>query len=756
MAKKKKLHDPFAAREAEKYEKPIPSRELILQLLEERGSPAKKNHLIEELQISDEEQQDALGRRLRAMERDGQLVSNRKGAYGIAKKMNLVTGRVIGHRDGFGFLIPDDGSDDLYLSAREMRAIFDGDRILARVSGIDRRGRREGTLVEVLERKHTNFVGRFLEENGLTFVVPDSKRISHTIFIPPGAQANAQPGQIVVAEMVSPPSKTHQTVGRIIEVLGDHLAPGMEIDIAIRSHGLPDVWPEAVIDEVDQLSEVVASEDKAQRIDLTHLPLVTIDGEDAKDFDDAVYCQAKPRGAGWVLYVAIADVSYYVRPGTALDQEAIERGNSVYFPGHVIPMLPEILSNGLCSLKPQVDRLCMVAELHISTKGQLTKYQFYPAVMHSQARLTYTEVSALLEHNDAAVQARYPSLIVHLQELYRLYQVLRQAREIRGAIDFETIETRVIFGVDRKIEAIVPVQRNEAHKLIEECMLQANVAAAKFLAKNNYPLLYRVHAGPNPDKLADLRAFLAELSLGIGGGTKPQPSDYTKIISLIKNREDAHLIQTVLLRSLSQAVYSPENLGHFGLAFSAYTHFTSPIRRYPDLLTHRAIRHVLSKKPAIEFPYDQARMINLGEHCSMTERRADEATREAMDVLKCEFMLNRVGQTFPGIITAVTSFGLFIELQGIFVEGLLHVSALKNDYYHFDPIKHRLRGERAGMVYRLGDRIEVKVAQVNLADKKIDFELTDTSNKSKVSNKKLTSTDKKKKKPPTKPKRKKR
>lgn len=722
VVKKKKSADPFAEREAEKYEKPIPSREFILDLLEKRGSPAKRNQLLEELDLEDDQQQEALRRRLRAMERDGQLVVNRRGAYGVAKKMNLVTGRVIGHHDGFGFLVPDDGGDDLFLNAREMKALFDGDRAIVRVMSIDRRGRREASVVEVLARKHQHIVGRFFLEDGLSYVVPDNKRISQTIIIPATEQALAKSGQIVVTEIITPPSKHHQATGRISEVLGDYLAPGMEIDVAVRVHDLPRTWSDAVLAEVDQLTEIVADKDKQNRVDLTHLPLVTIDGEDAKDFDDAVYCTTKPKG-GWILYVAIADVSHYVQSTAALDAAALERGNSVYFPGYVIPMLPEILSNGLCSLKPHVDRLCMVAELHINSKGELSKSQFYPAIMHSQARLTYTEVSALLERQDKTVQARYPKLVPHLQELYQLYQVLRQAREARGAIDFETTETRIIFGADRKIEAIVPVQRNEAHKLIEECMLLANVATAKFLAKAHCPLLYRVHAGPNPEKLTDLRSFLAELGLSIGGGDKPQPSDYTKLLETIKIRSDAHLIQTVLLRSLSQAVYSPENLGHFGLAYAAYTHFTSPIRRYPDLLTHRAIRHVLSGKPATEFPYDSARMVSLGEHCSQTERRADEATRDAVDMLKCEYMLDRVGESFAGIVTAVTSFGLFVELQGIFVEGLVHVTALKNDYYHFDPVKHRLRGERTGMTYRLGDAIEVKVTQVKLETKQIDFEL---------------------------------
>lgn len=721
----KPISDPYAEREAQKYENPIPSREYIMEYLQECGRLVRRDEFIEAFNIIDPEQQEALRRRLRAMERDGQLVFTRRGGYGLAEKMNLVSGRVIGHKDGFGFVVPDDGSNDLFLSAREMRMVFDRDRVLVRVSGMDRRGRREAVIAEVLEHNTKHVVGRLFVEGGMTFVAPDNKRIPQDILIPPGEEGAAKPGQIVMIEITAQPTVRKQAIGHVTEILGEHMAPGMEIAVAIRSYNLPHEWPEDVLQEVAALREEVTEQDKKDRVDLRELPLVTIDGEDAKDFDDAVYCTRGRWGRGWKLYVAIADVSHYVAPNTALDREALNRGNSVYFPGSVVPMLPEILSNGLCSLKPNVDRLCMVCEMDINNKGALTSYRFYEAVMHSHARLTYTEVAKILEDPTAATPERQ-AIVPQLKNLHALYDVLRKSRETRGAIDFETTETRVIFGENRKIEQIVPTIRNVAHRIIEECMLMANVATARFLLKQKLPTLYRVHNGPTTEKLADLRAFLGELGLRLPGSKVPEPSDYAKLLQSIQGRPDAHLIQTVLLRSLSQAIYTPDNGdGHFGLAFDAYTHFTSPIRRYPDLLIHRAIRFALSKQKSKLFYYDLPTMTDVGAHCSMTERRADEATRDAMDWLKCEFMRDRVGEEFDGIIASVTAFGLFVELQNIYIEGLVHVTALKNDYYQYDATKHRMRGERTGTVYRLGDPLRVKVVRVDLDERKIDFDLTD-------------------------------
>ena len=725
MAKHPKA-DPHADREAQKYENPIPSREFILEYLQERGELLTYEELVASLGLQGEEDLEALRRRLNAMERDGQVMRNRRNGYGLVDKMDLIPGKVIGHPDGFGFLVPDEGGEDLFLTPRQMTFCMHGDRAVARVAGVDRRGRREGVLVEILERNTTQVVGRFRKQEGdVGFVTPDNKRITHDIMIPANYQANATHNQIVVAELIEQPSKYAKPLGRIVEILGDHMAPGLEIEVAIRAHDIPLTWPEQVQQEIATLSHEVPEAAKMGREDVRGLPLVTIDGVDARDFDDAVYCERKSHG--WRLLVAIADVSSYVKPNTALDAEARSRGNSVYFPQRVIPMLPEILSNGLCSLNPQVDRLCMVCDMSINDDGNITHYRFYDAVMRSAARLTYDEMAAMVVDKAPQVRSKYQHLLPHLEELHALYHTMITARQRRGAIDFETTETRIVFGADRKIECIVPVVRNDAHRIIEECMIAANVAAAWFLSSCKIPVVYRVHEGPNEVKLADLREFLRESGLNLRGGAKPQARDYAELLNKVRSRPDFGLIQTVLLRSLSQATYTPVNVGHFGLAHEAYTHFTSPIRRYPDLLVHRAIRHALDVSvpggTAKKFAYDVAAMEAMGLHCSATERRADEATRDAVDWLKCEFMMDKVGEEFDGIITGVTTFGIFVELREIYVEGLVHVTALKNDYYHFDSARHRLQGERTGKNYRLADPVRIKVMRVDLDSKKIDFEL---------------------------------
>jgi len=723
MTKDLSENDPYAKREAEKYDNPIPSREFIMAVLEEVGHPLDRKGLAKRLEIRGEEAHEALRRRLRAMERDGQLIRNRRGGYGLVSKMDLIRGRVIGHPDGFGFLKPDEGGDDLFLSGREMRSVLHGDRIVARVTGIDRRGRREGGVVEVLERANSRVVGRYYIESGVGYIVPDNSRISQDILVPPEQAYGATPGQFVTVDLIEQPTQYREPIGRVVEILGDHMAPGMEIDIAIRAHGLPEQWTPLVEAEVDLLPGEVAEADKEGREDLRALPLVTIDAEDSMDFDDAVYCE--PQEDGWRLIVAIADVSHYVQPGSALDAEARVRGNSVYFPGRVVPMLPEALSNILCSLNPQVDRLCMACDMQIDSDGNLEGYRFYPAVMHSHARLTYNKVAAILVDKDAALREEYSGVLPSLEPLYDLFHALLAQRRRRGAIDFETTETRIVFGEDRKIERIVPTERNDAHRLIEECMLVANVATADFLKKARIPALYRVHEPPKAEKITELRAFLAELGLSMPGGDEPQGRHYGQLMEQIRGRPDAHLIQTVMLRSMNQAVYSPDNQGHFGLAYEAYAHFTSPIRRYPDLLVHRAIRHRLSGGTSENYRYSHDDMVALGESCSMTERRADEATRNAEDWLKCEYMLDKVGETFDGIITSVTGFGLFIELREIYVEGLIHITGLGKDYFHFDPVHHRLLGERTRHIYRLGDPLRVRVARVDLDERKIDFDLAD-------------------------------
>lgn len=740
---KQKNKDPHASREAANYDNPIPSREFILDTLDQAPGPMGHRALCHALQLEHDDQIEALRRRLLAMERDGQVMSNRKGAYGRVDKMALVRGRVQGHREGFGFVIPSDGSQDIYLTNRQMRKVFDGDEVLVRSGPEGYKGRLEGAIVEVLSRNTRHIVGRFVTEHGIHYVRPDNPRIGRDILVPPDHTRGAQPGQMVMVEVTVQPDRHQIPAGHICEVLGEHLAPGMEIDVAIRSHGIPHVWPPEVERQVQSYTHTVAEPDKEHRIDLRKLPFVTIDGEDARDFDDAVYCETKPSG-GWRLYVAIADVSHYVPPGSALDKEAQLRGNSVYFPDFVVPMLPEILSNGLCSLNPDVDRLCMVCEVTISAAGRISGYKFYEGVIHSHARLTYTQVGQMVDEQGEArssVRQQYHELLPLIDELYALYQVLRQAREVRGAIDFETRETRIQFDSERKIKRIVPTERNEAHKIIEECMLAANVCSARFLGSHKLPTLYRVHEPPKEEKIERVYAFLAELGISVRWSEQVTPQEYQQVMSSIEGRPDQYIIQTVLLRSMNQAVYQPENKGHFGLAYPAYTHFTSPIRRYPDLLVHRGIRKIIRSRikssrvvrhpsaallnVADIYPYSDSDMASFGEQCSFSERRADDATRDVVSWLKCEFLRDRVGEQFEGVVSAVTGFGLFVELKDIYIEGLVHVTSLPQDYYNFDPVHHRMVGERTRQTFHLGDELKVQVARVDLDERKIDFELTE-------------------------------
>lgn len=723
MTRRPAYDDPYAAREAENYSRPIPSREYLLSFLKERGVPLRFAQLLEALSLNDPQDQEALRRRLRAMERDGQIIRNRRDGYGLLEKMDLVCGRVLAHREGYGRVVPDDGAESLLLSPRDMRAVLHGDRVVARVTGMDRRGRKQGAIVDILERNTHEVVGRFFVERGIGFVVADSKQFYQDILVPLDHTAGAREGQIVVAEILDQPTKHAQPIGRIVEVLGEHLAPGMEIDLAVRAYQLPAEWPPDVRAECERLPTDVPPSAVDGRVDLRELPLVTIDGADARDFDDAVYCHKTAHG--WRLLVAIADVSAYVARSTALDAEAQRRGNSVYFPGRVIPMLPEVLSNELCSLKPDVDRWCLACEMLISQDGRLTRSRFLEGVMRSRMRLTYDEVAEAVVKRQRPTRRRLAAVIPLLDELYCLYRVLRETRDRRGAIDIDVAEPRIVFGPQRKIERFEALLRNDAHRIIEECMISANVAAARLLRRHKMPALYRTHGGPTAEKLTDVHTFLSELGLKLGGGAKPSAQHYAALLHRTRTRADKHLIQTVLLRSLPQARYSPDNIGHFGLALDCYTHYTSPIRRYPDLLVHRAIRHLLRGGCQEDYDLLHGDLQVLGEHCSMTERRADEATRDAIDRLKCEFMLDKVGEVFQGLITGVTSFGLFVTLDDIYVEGLVHISVLGSDYFHFDPIHHRLRGERTGLDYRLADAITVRVVRVDVDERKIDFELTE-------------------------------
>jgi len=608
-----------------------------------------------------------------------------------------------------------------------------GDFVLAQPNGTDRRGRKEVRIVRVLEARKKQLVGRFFLESGIGFVVPDDSRITQDILIPDEHRQGARMGQVVVVELFERKASFNRPIGKITEILGDNLAPGMEIEIALRNHDIPHVWGDAVEKQIRHFNEDVPEEAKKGRVDLRNLPLVTIDGESARDFDDAVFAQKEPNG--WRLWVAIADVSYYVRPKTALDLEAANRGNSVYFPNRVIPMLPEVLSNGLCSLNPQVDRLCLVAEMTVSEQGELTSYEFYEAVMNSHARLTYTKVWKMLE-GDEALRERYAPLVPHIEELYRLYNALAEARQKRGAIEFETVENQFIFNPQGRIERIEPLVRNDAHKLIEECMILANIASARFVEEANEPALFRIHDKPSEEKLTSFKTFIRECGLMWNVGLDPTPKDYAALIEQLEGRPDRELIQTMLLRSLKQAVYAADNVGHFGLALTEYAHFTSPIRRYPDLLLHRAIKYLIEKGKGNTRNYTEGGgyhyklddIDQFGDKCSATERRADEATREVADWLKCEFMQDHLGEEFEGVVSSVTGFGLFVKLDELLIDGLVHISTLKNDYYHFDADRQRLVGG-SGIIYRLGDKVKVRVINVNLDEKKIDFALLDNFRK---------------------------
>ncbi|MBC3929698.1 ribonuclease R [Undibacterium sp. CY21W] len=731
----------------------IPSREDILGVLRTTKVKLTANAIAAKLGVKTEEL-DGMTRRLNAMERDGQITSDKSGNFVLANQDNFISGKVSSHRDGYGFLIPEDGSEDLFLPEREMQKVLHGDRVTARVTGTDRRGRLEGSIVEILERANTHVIGRLLNENGVWIVAPEDKRYSQDILLA-GSPGKAKAGQVVSIELTEQPTRYAQAVGKIVEILGDIDDPGMEIEIAVRKFGVPHEFSDAAKKMASKLPSEVLAKDLENRVDLRDIPLVTIDGEDARDFDDAVYCEPVKigRSNGHRLIVAIADVSHYVTPNDALDEDALLRSTSVYFPRRVIPMLPEKLSNGLCSLNPEVDRLTLVCDMVITQDGDIKAYQFYPAVIHSAARFTYTEVAEILGNTKGTAAAKRMLLVPHLSNLYAVFQSLLKARQARGAIDFETTETYIICNAAGKIERIVPRTRNDAHKLIEECMLAANVCAANLLETYKHPGTYRIHAGPTKEKLTQVRNFLKQVGLFLGGGDSPSASDYAALMEKVKGRPDAQLLQTMLLRSMQQAVYSPDNIGHFGLSYEAYAHFTSPIRRYPDLLTHRAIKAVLQgkvyepkginlsllnttisnaarkqqvvdkaagkKKPEKDLTIWDA----LGTHCSANERRADEASRDVEAWLKCYFIKNKLGEEFTGTITGVTQFGIFVQLDDIFIEGLVHITELGADYFQFDEARHELRGERTGKRYQLTDKVKVQVSRVDLDARKIDLSL---------------------------------
>jgi ribonuclease R len=664
-----------------------------------------------------------------------------------------VEGTLQGHRDGHGFLIPDDGSADIYLSSQETHAVMHGDRLRVRVTRFDKRGRPEGRVLEILERKKRPIIGRLLLESGVWLVAPEDRRMGQDILIPKNGIANATAGQVVAVELTEPPSLYSQPVGRVVEVLGEIDDPGMEIEIAVRKYDVPHRFSPETLAQSAKLPEKLRAADLKHRIDLRDVPLVTIDGEDARDFDDAVYCEPFKQGRGkkaiegWRLLVAIADVSHYVKPGEPLDADAYERATSVYFPRRVIPMLPEKLSNGLCSLNPYEDRLSMVCDMLVAADGTVAAYQFYPAVICSHARFTYTEVAAILANTHGPEAAKRRELVPHLLHLHEVYRALLAERGRRGAIDFETTETQIVCDDNGRIEKIIPRTRNDAHRLIEEAMLAANVCAADFIHANKHHSLYRVHEGPTPEKRQTLQAYLRSLGIGMGISDDPSPREFQQLAEATKDRVDAQQIHQMLLRSMQQAIYTGTNSGHFGLAYPAYTHFTSPIRRYPDLLVHRVIKALLAhkrytldpakmnvpqapKRPGRAAPPNPAEARNeaerwevVGAHCSANERRADEASRDVEAWLKCRYMRDRLGEVFAGTVSAVTTFGLFVQLDELYVEGLVHITELGGEYYRFDEVRQELRGERTGMRYAVGARVQVQVSRVDLDGRRIDFRL---------------------------------
>lgn len=703
MAKKKSKRE---------YEVTIPERNEILKFLKHSGAPRRLREIAEALGAGSPAQQSAMNKRLRAMLRDGELIRNRREEYGLLDKMDLVAGRVIGHADGYGFFRPDQGGEDLFLPLKQMRGVLHGDHVVVRCSGYDRRNRKEAVIVEVLEHVNRSVVGRFYKEGDVAYVVLDNKRMHQDILISPRQRKKAKIGEFVVVEITRQPDRHTQPLGKITEVLGRPGSVDMATEIAIRAYQIPYQWPDGVEEELAGLKR---KQPFKGRQDLRNLPLVTIDGEDARDFDDAVYCEKRQRD--WRLIVAIADVSHYVKPGTALDEAARERGNSVYFPNRVVPMLPELLSNDLCSLKPDTDRPAMVCDMCIGHSGRIRQYRLYPAVIRSRARLTYNLVGDILSGKKA--HRKYRPVVPHIRDMHQLFRAMQKHRKRQGLLDFSSSETRMYFDNQGGVEDIRAVERNDAHRIVEEFMLAANISVAGFLLEREAPGIFRNHSTPKQEKIDDLNQFLADFNLELGGGADPGTRDYAEILKLAATREDHHLIETVLLRSMPLAVYEGRNNGHFGLAFEHYTHFTSPIRRYPDLLVHRVVRGILENNPC---GYDNNDMHHLGSHCSMTERRADEAVRDVDARMKCEFMVDKTGRVYNGIISGVTGFGLFVELDDIYVEGLVHISALPADYYHFDPIAHSLSGEKSGRKYFLGDRIRISVLSVNVDERKIDFE----------------------------------
>lgn len=714
--------DPHFEREQRKYgDNPLPSREYILTWLAEQGELMTFKQMVSAFALEGE-RADFLEHRLKAMISAGQILRNRQGRFGLARKMDLVRGQVVAHPEGYGFFSPDSDEADGFIAPKYMQELMHGDRILARVKFVGADGRKEYAPVEILERGQKRVVGKISQRHGIWSVVPENRRLTQPIIIPGDERSGAKNGQIVLLEITEYPGRHQQAIGRVISVLGEAMAAGMEVTVAIANHNIPHEFSPATEKQVAKLPDALRPEDYEGRLDLRHLPFVTIDGINSRDFDDAVF--AEKRGENYRLYVAIADVSHYVPVDSPLDQDAYERGTSVYFPDRVIPMLPEKLSTGLCSLNPEVDRLALVCEMTIALDGSVRRSKFHQAVIHSHCRFTYETVEEILFDRDEAMRASFRELLAPLETLKAVYDILLAARKARHTIEFDTSEAEFFYDSEGKIESIEERKRLNSHKLIEECMIVANVCAAKFLHKQKLPGLYRVHDEPSPERLGKFLDFVARMGLAwTGESGNVEPRHFSELMAKARARDGHQLLEKMMLRTMAQAVYSPENRGHFGLALESYAHFTSPIRRYPDLLLHRAITHHLQGGTRKNYPYSAESMVEKGKACSLAERRADDATRDAMDFLKCEFMSHRLGEVFSGRISSVTSFGFFVTLDDFFIDGLVHISTLTNDYYHFDAESLTLAGERSGQRFAMLDRVEVRVAKVDIDDKKIDFEL---------------------------------
>ncbi|MEL6869897.1 MAG: ribonuclease R [Pseudomonadota bacterium] len=708
-------------RSAKRYQHKVPDRNAVNGFLKSEGRPVDFDTLSAHFELTTRKQKIALAEVLTKMLGGGQILLNRNEEYCLTDKLNLVRGTVSAHKDGFGFLMPDDGSEDMYLSPRRMQTLMHGDRVAGRI--VNRSGRGvEGKVIEILERAVTEVAGRYVRERGIGLVVPDNPKLTQHILVPSRERGSAKPGEMVVAEILDYPTQEHQATARIVKVLGAPDQNGMPTDLAIHAHNIPHQWPAAVTAEAKVFGKTVPTRAKKDRVDLRDLPLVTIDGADARDFDDAVY--ATPRKDGWRLIVAIADVAHYVRPGSAIDTEALKRATSVYFPDRVVPMLPEVLSNGLCSLNPKVDRLCMVCDMSVSASGEVLRAKFYDAVMRSAARLTYSEVAGHLS-GERALESITGPINDSLLALHALYKKFAQRRKRRGAIELDLPQLRIGVNADGDVERINSLPRNDAHRLIEECMIAANVEAARFITRRKVQALFRVHAKPDEERFNEFRLFMTDLGFKVPHAAHPKPSELRKLMASAQDRPDSFAINMALLRSFAHAEYTPDNIGHFGLALDQYAHFTSPIRRYPDLLVHRAIRHMTSGGKARQHIYDAPRMLQLGKLTSERERRAEEATREVEALLKCQYMSKHLGERFEGLVTGVTHFGLFVQIGELMVDGLVHVSTLRNDYYEHQPERQRLVGSRSGQIYALGDSVEIIVERVDLESRQIDFVLYD-------------------------------